>query len=341
MNQFKLALLFICLSFAGISQNAGEYMDYFSTDYQQIQTDMWDYTRTVSHGKSARKVDKRRMELIQTSTNALNRAKKAKAFNGSTRYRDSVVRYFEIINLVLKEDYAKLVDMEEVAEQSYDLMEAYMMAKDLASEKQSEAAKMVSREQKIFAEANNINLIESTSELDEKMSIASDVYSTYNEIYLIFFKSFKQEVYLVDAISRQDVNAIEQNREGLKATVQEGYEKLDAVELYKGDKTMIQASKELFKFYEEEATEGMDKAQEYFAKIEQFNQVKKAFDEIKEKNRTQEDVDKYNNAVNEMNAAIEAYNEFNEYANKKRAELIDNWNKVAEKFTHTYVPKGK
>lgn len=341
MNQIKLTLVATILSMTAFCQEAVEYLDYFSEDYQNIQNEMWEYTKTVSHGKSARKVEKSRMGLIQTSDNALKRAQKIGDFNGSTRYRDSVIHYFEIINLVLKEDYAKLVDMEEVAEQSYDLMEAYMLAKELASEKQSAAGKMVSREQELFAEENNINLIHSSSELDKKMTIANEVYDTYNQVYLIFFKSFKQEDYLIDATSSQDVNAIEQNREGLKMTIAEGREKLDGIEPYQGDKSMIDATKELFDFYENEAVEGGDIIQDYFEKVEKFQQVKKAFEEIKEKNRTQEDVDTYNNSVNEMNAAIEAYNKFNDEANEKRSKLIDNWNNVAEKFTHTHVPKGK
>ena len=150
------AALFTAYSFA---QDAVTYMESLNAGYQQIQADMWDYTRTVSHGKSARKVEKRRMELIVSSDLALKNAKSVKDFNGSTTYKDSVVRYFEIINIVLKEDYAKIVNMEEVAEQSYDLMEAYILTRQLASEKQSEAAEMINREQAKFAEANNITLI--------------------------------------------------------------------------------------------------------------------------------------------------------------------------------------
>lgn len=329
------------ISISAFAQNPGEYMDYFSQDYQQIHNDMWDYTRTVSHGKSARKVEKRRMELIQTSDAALARAKKAEAFNGSTTYRDSVIHYFEVINLVLKEDYAKLVDMEEVAEQSYDLMEAYILARELASQKQQEAGDMVSNEQKRFAEANNINLIESSSELDNKMKIAGEVYDHYNEVYLIFFKSFKQEIYLVDAISSSDISAIEQNKEALISTVNEGRLKLEQTNPYKGDKAMVKASLDLFEFYEREATTGMKVVLDYFLKAENFNKVKASFDQIKEKNRTQKDVDAYNNAVNEMNEAVNDYNRQNESYNKQRSTLIDNWNQTAEKYTHAYVPKGK
>ena len=64
-------------------------------------------------------------------------------------------------------------------------------------------------------------------------------------------------------------------------------------------------------------------------------------DQKKPKNRTQEDVDQFNNGVNEMNDAATKYNNATEDSNKQRGELIDSWNKAAEKFTNRHVPKGK
>lgn len=337
---FTTMTLCMHLIFAQSSTNPVEYMDYFSNSYKQIQQDMWDYTRTISHGKNARKVEKRRMELISTSDQALEKAKGAGKFNGSGAYRDSVVSYFQIINHVLREDYAKLVDMEEVAEQSYDLMEAYMMARDLASEKQSEAADMVNAEQKKFADENKVTLIESSSELGKKMEIAGEVYTHYSAVYLIFFKSNKQEMYLMDAITKKDINAIEQNRTALQSTVEEGKEKLKSVVLYKEDPRMVDATKAIFDFYLEEA-KGMDIVLDYYLKAENFQKVKTAFDAKKEKDRTKEDVDNYNNAVNEMNAAVNTYNAQNARFNELRSKLIDSWNKNSQSFTDTHVPSGK
>lgn len=333
-------LLLSVLSFAQSTTNPGEYMNFFTQSYEAIQTDLWDYTRTISHGKSARKVEKRRLELIQSSNSALSKAKRAKDFDGSSTYKEAVVEYFTIVNLVLKEDYAELVDMEEVSEQSYDAMEAYMMARDLASDKQSDAAKMLNEAQSAFAEENGVTLVESTDNMSKKMEIAGHVYDHYNEVFLIFFKSNKQELYLLDAAGAKDVGAIEQNREALKETLEEGNEKLTRVELYQGDKSMIEATKALFKFYEKEA-ENMQLIVDLILKTEDFNKVKGAFEAKKEKNRTQEDVDEFNKAVNEMNGAIEAYNEVNESNNKQRAKLVDGWNSAAEKFTNKHVPRGK
>jgi hypothetical protein len=251
------------------------------------------------------------------------------------------VEYFRIANLVLKEDYAKIVDMEAVSEESYDAMEAYMLARERANDKLVQASGMIEREQKAFAGSNNITLIASEDALDKKMAVAGEVYDTYNEIYLIFFKSFKQEIYLNDAIARQDINGIEQNRNALISSSKEGLKKLDAVKPYKNDKSMVEATRKLLNFYIEEGTNDVPKMADYFMKTENFNKVKKAFDEIPEKKRTQANVDEYNKAVNEMNAGVNTYNATNQNLNKKRSALIDGWNGAADKFTDTHVPKGK
>jgi len=328
------------LAFGQDQTNAGEYMNYFSVENRQIQEQMWDYTRTIAHGKSARKVEKTRASLIDASTKALAKAKSAKPYKGDATYKDAVENYFNVVNLVLREDYAKLVDMEDVAEQSYDLMEAYMLARELASDKQSEAADQLMETQKTFAKQNDVNLIESEDALSQNMEIAGLVYEHYNAVYLIFFKSFKQEVYLLDALQKSDVSGFEQSRETLLTTIEEGRDKLKSVIRYKDDATMIEATNNLFDFYETEAKEGTVVA-EFLMKQENFNKVKTAFDQKKEKDRKQEDVDQYNNAVNEMNTALNAYNAWNEKSNKLRAKYIDAWNKTAESFTSKHVPTKK
>ncbi len=335
-----LTLAFCAFGFVSVqAQTAVDYMQTFSTEYKAIQNDTWAYTSSVSHGKSARKVDKRRVELITTTKNALSKAKSSKGFNSNTEYRDAVIEYFQISYDVLNEDYAKIVDMEEISEQSYDNMEAYMTAREQANEKLNEAGKMVQTAQKKFADDNNVNLIAADDDTDKKMEIASQVYKHYNEVYLIFFKSFKQEAYLIDAISRQDLNAIEQNREALKTTAQEGIAKLKAVKAYGDDRSMIENTISLLEFYVQEATIDIPKLTDYYLKSENFQKVKSNFDQIKEKSRTQKDVDTFNAAVNDMNAASKTFNATNESLNTQRGKYIDAWNRTAQKFTDKHTPK--
>jgi hypothetical protein len=341
LKQLLFSALILTISFSGFSQTALEYMEKISSETKEIQKDMWDYTNAVSHGKSARKVEKRRAELLKTSQQALNRVKNMNAFDGSTTYRDSVVSFLNINYYVLKEDYAKIVDMEEIAEKSYDNMEAYLMAQAEANKKMRASGEMVGNQQAIYAAKHNITLITNENdELGKKMEIAREVYDYYNKVYLIFFKSYIQESYLMAAINNKDVSGIEQNKDALATTANEGLGLLEGISSFKNDNTIVTTCRNILKFYKKEA-ENATVITDYFLKSENFTTVNESFSQIKEKNRTQEDVDKYNNAVNEMNAAVEAYNKNNDLMNKERGEYLEAWNKSVAKFTDKHVPSGK
>lgn len=342
----KLSLL-ICLligstAFTQSSTDAGEYMTYFSVEYLQIQKDMWDYTKSVSHGKSARTVEKRRGELMQSVSTSLHKAERAKAFKENNSYRDSVIKYFDMIGIVLREDYAEIVDMEAISEQSYDAMEAYMTAREMASDKLAEASKMISAEHLAFAAENDVTILDSEdSKLDQKIEVANKVYDHYNAVYLVFFKSYKQEAYLLDAIANKDVSAIEQNRNALLETAEEGRGKLKEIDLYAGDPVMIGATRNLLNFYTNEAETDVTKILSFMELSDGFAAIKTAFESKKEKARTEEDYSTYNDGVNDLNKAAENYNEMSDVSNKKRSNLIDTWNKSSEKFTTKHVPRGK
>jgi uncharacterized protein YicC (UPF0701 family) len=80
--------------------------------------------------------------------------------------------------------------------------------------------------QKVFAAKNNITLIDGESELETKSKIVNKVMDHCNDAYLIFFKCYKQEGYLMEAVSKKNLVSIEQNINVLKKFADEGLEKL-------------------------------------------------------------------------------------------------------------------
>jgi len=324
--------------FAQDFKQASEYLSYIGEEYSRIAKDQWSYTKAVGHGKGSRKIDKRRLEVAQSILEAKRKIARMPPFNRTTKFRDAIVSSMTVRYHVIQEDYAKIVDMEEVAEQSYDQMEAYLLAKKLASEKVQSAHQVVSNQQKIFANENNINLIQSETKLGEKMKEASRVFDYYNEVYLLFFKSYKQEAYLIEAMSRQDINAIEQNKSALLNYSKDSREKLKELTNYHGDQSLYLSSRQCLQFYSEEAENKIPIQMEYFMKKNQFQKIKSAFDQIKTSKRTQADIDKYNNAIAELNIAMEKFNAITTSLNKERSKLLDNWNNKSNAFLDKHIP---
>ncbi|MCH8902905.1 MAG: hypothetical protein IIA45_03200 [Bacteroidetes bacterium] len=345
----RLTMVFLTLMFAtmtkpALSQDTQAALKYLNsmTEYQKkILNDVWDYTSSVAHGKSARKVEKRRKELITTILNAKKNISRMKDFDGEGSLRDSTVTYLEINFHVINYDYGKIVDMEEISEQSYDAMEAYLMAQELAIERLHHAGKIVHNQVELFAATYGIELTESENEISKKMEIAGEVMDYYHVIYLIFFKSYKQEDYFMQALSVGDVNALQQSKNSLSKLSQEGLDKLNEIHSFKGDKSILNSSKKMLKFYKEEADEQAEILVDYYLKRENFEKIKKAFEGKRSSDKTQKDVDQFNEAVNELNEAMTKYNRANDELNKDRSTLINAWNKSVSSFLDRQVPRRK
>lgn len=337
---FILSLILFINGYGQKIDNAGEYLSFIGKEFKQITNEMWDYTSAAAHGKSARTVENKRKEIVLQLSKSISKIERMPGFKGDASYKDSVVSYLKLNKIVLNEDYAKIVDMEEIAEQSYDAMEAYMLAKEKADDKMEAASLMIDEQEKKFAAGNGITLVESNDKVSKKLEEAGKVYKYYNVIYLIFFKSYKQELYVLDAQNKGDFNAMEQNKNALAKTSAEGKAKLAELKPYKGDNSVKTACLELLNFYEKETVKFTD-ISSFFLKKEKFDKIKASFDAKKPAQRTKADVDQFNAAVNEFNAASNKYNATNQELNQNRAKLIDRWNDASEKMIDKFVPKKR
>ncbi len=327
-------------SIAQAFENPGQYMDHISKANQVLTEKYLVYLSGMSHGKSARKVEKRRMEVLQAISDTKFSIMGMPPYKGDRKLKDTTVAYLKILNSVFNEDYGKIVNMEEIAEQSYDLMEAYMLAQEKAHEKLEHASVRQNEMQKQFAAKHNIILIESESTSEAKMKIASDVTKHYDEVYLIFFKAYKQEAYLMDAINQKNVNSIEQNLNSLQNFSEQGLNKLKALKGYSKDATLVIACRNQLSFYKEEARNGSTITDFYF-KEENFAKLKKQFDAKPGSKRTQHDIDQFNKWVNDINAAVKTFNAYNNDLNKQRNNNLDGWNNAVKKYMDEYIPTQK
>ncbi|HTF81410.1 MAG TPA: hypothetical protein VL947_06790 [Cytophagales bacterium] len=319
--------------------NALEYMEYISSYQRDITEDFLSYTSAVAHGKTARKIEKRRLELVNSVKDGKRKIAAMPAYQGDKALRDSATQYLGITYDILNDDYAKIVNMEEVAEQSYDAMEAYLLAQDLAGEKQDRAAASYSNSVEAFAKKNNITLLDEKSKFKQKVEKASKVNKYHREIYLIFFKSYKQELYLLDALDKKDFSAIEQNNNTLKQYAEEGIVTLAKKQAFEGkDNTLTQACRELLNFYKQEVTK-TKLITDFMLKNESFTKLKSVFEAKSASERTKEDVDNYNKQIADLNKAVSMYNQTTADLNNSRSRLINNWNKASSNFLDNNTPK--
>jgi len=333
-------LLIILFGIKSTAQTAIQYMDKITKEFNKISEETWDYTRAMAHKKQAKLIENKRKEMINANRSALNRVKNMQPFKGDPSYRDSTVRYLELSYAVLNNDYSKIVDMEEISEQSYDAMEAYMTAQEKANEKLEAAFDVAVQGQKDFAQKNNINLMDNDSKTAEKLEKASEVFKYYNKIYLAFFKPYKQEFYFMDAFAKGDVNGMKQNQESLSKLSKEAIVRIKGIQAYKNNTTLKASVIDVLEFYIMEADKKIPLLIDFMLKKEKFDKLKTAMDK-KGQSASQSEINEFNAAIKEYNNATNSFNNVNNDLNNKRNNVLDNWNNSVSRYLDKNVSNKK
>jgi hypothetical protein len=316
-----------------------KYMDAISKQQENVSKKYMAYTSASAHGKREKKVEKLRNSLINEIDEARMNIGSMASYKGDKAYRDSAVNFMKFYYSVMNDDYSKIVNMEEIAEQSYDEMEAYLLLQEKVDQKFEEANKKLNAAQKEFGGKNNINIVEGKSELGEKIKEAGVVSKYYHQVYLVFFKPYIQEKNLMEAIKKNNLTGIEQSKSAMLKYAQEGLVKLAAMKGYNGDLSLVGACKTLLNFYVKEAGK-TSIINDFLLNKEKFEGIKKEMDKKGDK-RTKEDVDAYNKAVNDMNKSSNDYNSNNQMLNTERTESLNGWNKGVKTFYDEFTPKYK
>jgi hypothetical protein len=137
-------------------QKAGRYLNQISTHFENIRNQSLSYQSAAAHVKRKRKVNKERNELNKALLDAKKEIAKIDCYEGNCILRDTVLYCLDLSYKMYKEEYDKIVDMEEIAEQSYDAMEAYMKAQEAADEKVDKSYKIYNKFVEEFCKQNNI-----------------------------------------------------------------------------------------------------------------------------------------------------------------------------------------
>mgnify|MGYP003606068823 CR=1 FL=1 len=342
--KFNFTYLILLFATATISaqtfKTPVDYLNYIGKEQTTISRTMWKYTSAVAHSKSARKIDATRKQLVKSIQTASKKISDLKdGYNGDVDYRNKVVDYLKISENSINNDYDKIIDMQEVAEQSYDYMEAYILARDLVNEKIAAENEKVVNEQRAFALKYKITLSEDSSELGKKIKISNEVFDYHTAIYLLFFKANITDLYLSNAIEKKDLGAIQQNANSLLLYSNEGIEKLKTMQPYKGDSSLLLITKKALEYYKKEAEKYVPNVVSFFMFNEKFENAKKTLEAKSQKDRTKEEIENYNGMVKQINNEIQNYNKVNTANVNEKNNAISLWNQTGENFISKHVPQ--
>lgn len=340
-----VALLFIILLIPAmlypqsvVTNSPGEHMQYFTNKEEEMAKKYMSYMSEVAHGGRARKLEKRREEVVNSLREAIRESGRVRPYNGDASLRDSYREFWTVMLSIFVEDYHKIVDMEEIAERSYDAMEVYLLTQEKAGEKAGQAIEKLKTSYNAFAAANSIQLVESPeTKLSKKINKAGEVNRYMNEIFLISFKSSVQETQMLEALNKQDVNAVEQFRNSMLKFTDEGLARLDTLKPFKGDGSYLNVTRRLLEFQKSEA-EKMKVIVDFLLKSEELDKIKAAYENKPAAKRTQDDVDAFNQAISNFNKSVNEYNKTNNELNNSRSRVRNNFETTRKRFMDQHVP---
>jgi hypothetical protein len=346
MNRnFTLTLISTALLTASLSvtaqslDNPGDYMTAMVKARGDMDAKYMQYMSAAAHGRRARKVEKLRQEVLDNITNSRYKTTDLPIYKGDNSLRQSSIDYIQLCYIIFSEDYKKIVDMEELAEQSVDEMQAYMLLQQKVDEKLHEGYDALDKVAHAFAAKYNVNLIAEQSPLGAKLEETGKVNTYSSTVYLIFFKCNWEDNQMVKALNNQKVNDAEQARNALLNYANEGLKSLDTVKPFEGDPSLVNACKHALTFYKQAAEKDMPKLTDFYVKKEEFDKMKKDFDAGS--NHTQSDINTYNKGIKDFNNAVNAFNQTNNKVNTGRTQTINEWTNAEKDFQDQHIPHYK
>lgn len=339
---FTTAIAFCSLVFSANAQDDGPlpFFQGINKAMAAVNVKYLSYMSAVSHGSKVRKAEKKRQELLDQIDKSRYAVMELPYYKGDKTLTTATIDYLKLISNDMNENYSKIVNLEDIAEQSYDNMEAYLLLRKKVSEKMEEAGNAIELSQEEYCKKYNIKLSRTEDEMSQKMKKANEVSDYHDKIYLIFFKCNAQETELMAALDKKNITAIEQIKGSLLKYAEEGQAKLDTMKHFPGDPTLKMSCKKALDFFKKEAGK-MTVYTDYIIKEESFEQLKKKFEGSAKSQNDQAEIDKYNKGVNELNAALKMYNQNNENLNSERDVTYNNWNEANKVFLDNNMPYAK
>ena len=343
-NLLTLVAYLSCISFA-VAQDFNDpvsYMNAIENAHTVMDKTYMAYVSAAAHSRRAKKIDRMREQTLESISDAKYKLADLPLYKADNSLRKGYMDYTDFLYKVFNDDYAHIVNLGEIAEQSVDEMEALILLQEKTDEKIKEANKRADSAYKLFAAKYNVTLVKGEeSDLEQKLAIAGKLNHYMNDVFIIFFKCNWQDGQITDAINKKNLANIEQSRNALIAYADEGLKALGTVKDFEGDGSFAAACKRALVFYKRTAETDMPKLLDFYLKEDNFEKIKKAFNAKSESSRTKQDVDTYNNAVKDMNNGVNSFNALNDKINNERNQVINDYNNTENSFRDMHTPHYK
>lgn len=337
----SLLFFFTLVLSAAAQDNPAAYMDTLGNAQLEMSKSYMAYISAAAHSKRKRKIETLRLETVDNIVNCQNTIKSLSPYKGDNTLRQACLDYVQLCYKIFDDDYAHIVNMEEIAEQSYDEMQAYLLLQQATDDTLEMAISRMHNAEQAFAQKYNVNLVDEKTDLGEKMKQTDRLGKYRDKVYLLFYKCNWEDGQLIEALNQNNATKAEQDRSALDKYAIEGLAVLDTLKPFDNDASLAIACRQALVFYKNEAETQIPTLTDFFLKEESFNKLKAALDAKADKDRTQQDIDNYNKAVTDLNNSVTVFNQINNDLNGGRNKADATWDVTEKNFLDAHTPYYK
>lgn len=330
-----ILMIVICISSSVKAQkftDAKKYWEAIDNKHSKVARHLLAFSNAVSTNEKAATI----ASLSKTLLTELNKEEIAisamPAFQNNKAFRDSAAIFMKNCFNLLNIDYGKIATAQPATENSFDKMKDQLAAKVAAIQKLKAANVAYDTASLQFS----TKFVTSADAYSNKFQQAATVNIYYNKIYLLYFKTYNAEFYLLDAIKKRDGNSVAQNKKIVNQDAQDGLKQLDTTAAFNNDDNLVKKCQAILNFYSDETDQKMDAVSDYFTEAKDFQKTRSEYE--RNQSHTKDQVKEYEKAVNQFNKSLGAFNKAFDRLNHKRQKALKKWNHAIKKFFGKHLP---
>ncbi len=306
-----LTLLFSVIAFSSLfSQEFSDpvqYFDYLNNQHNQLVAKNLEYVQHSVHNDDVQEVEAKRMEVIQQLGKAILKVGTLPDFEEEDAMKEELLAVLKQYLESFEIEFTEINILKARSSDSYEAMHEYFEAQDAAEKKLAQAADKYQKSQRVFAAKHNIRLL--PAEENSEINQINKVNAYYRVVFMKHFRVSKLNASFTDAMNMKDFESMQKYRLKLLNACQEELKNLQLFPDFKGNTEFRDTGIEMIKFYKDLAED------KYSTMIRIF----------KKDQKSQEDVDTYNEVINAIN--------------NNTGKLMNDYNNALNNLLRSNVPK--
>lgn len=313
---FLSVFLLVVAAFSAVGQSAFEhpadYNNFVIARMNAVTVSNLTYVSQSVHSDDEALIDAKRQEVIQQIGIAEQQIKGQPPYEKGENLQSESLEVLAMYRQTFALDFKKVLTLKRNSRETYEAMEAYYEAQNEAERKLEKARMRFLKAQERFLKAHELEVPQTEeTDFDQQLKDMSAANQYVRKLFLSYFKISKYNMDFFEALEQGENNKLEGYRERLEKAAVETLEELGRLKGFKEDYDLLNQTTDLVRLHR-------DLTQNELKDLVRVSNL--AAEE-----RTQEDVDRYN-------AAVERYN-------KEVPLRLDNFNRAQSELMKKYTPK--